>query len=156
MGGRSKLNDLDIVKCCKQSPPRDGCDPWPNENWDDYTAVTLEENPETGGMTYYVNVDNIYLLDYQKSNIAKDAALIEAKFMWIQVLMALSIVEHYRRSEDQESDKKVNDEAVDQEESPAARRDADVERMSRACAQLILPTMDAVGSMTSELIDEEY
>jgi hypothetical protein len=155
-GGQTKLGDMDIVKCCKVFPARYGCDQsWPDDSWSDFTAVKLEPNPETGGITYLVNVDNLYLLDYQKQSVSKDPSLIEAKFMWSLVLMSLSIVEHYRKLEEEQSDEEEIQESVEDSQGLMSRRDEDVERMTTACAQLILPSLDAVATMTSDLIEEQ-
>ena len=156
VGGKSNLNDMEVVKCCKADPPRAGCDQsWPDESWNEFTAVKLEPNPETDGIAYLVNVDNIYLLDYQKQSFTKDPSLVEAKFLWSLVLMSLSIVEHYRKLEEKQTDKDEILETLEEDSNLISKRDEDVERMTSACAQLILPSLDAVATMTSDLIDEQ-
>ncbi len=152
-GGRTMLNDMDILKCRKDATGYDDCIPWPDETWSDRTAVKVEENPETGGLTYFVNVDNIYLKDYQKQGISKDPALIEAKFMWALVFNALSLVEHYRKLDERKSEKDEINEAIEDDQSLTSRRDEDIELMTSAQAQLILPAMDAIAAMTSDLLE---
>lgn len=150
-GGPRTLNSLDIRRCSKDG--REGTDSWPAD-WSERTAVTIEDNPESGGITYFVNVDNIFLRDYQKQMQGKDPALVEARFLWSLVLLSLSLVEYYAREEEEEpaSSDAESDDGV---RSLAERRDEHVARTTEAAAQLILPTMDAVGAMTSELFEDE-
>jgi hypothetical protein len=151
-GGRTSLSDLDIVKCCDPIDVRSGCFKW-LPGWTEFTAVTIEENPVTHGITYYVNVDNIHLRDYQKQNIQFDSALLEAKFMWSLVLLSLSIIEDSRKTDAANSTQSESSTDDNDDRNSIDRRDELVASMSKSIAQLVLPMMEAVGAMTSDLIE---
>ena len=146
--GTANLNDLDVRKCSNPSEPREGYESWPSETWDERDAVLIEDNPElAGAVTFYVNCDNIFLRSAQKEKIEGDAALIEAKFMWSLVLLSLSIVEDFKAVT---SGASSSDEPSD---DLLTKRDETVSSTTRAMAQIILPMMEAVGAMTSDVLD---
>lgn len=150
-GGRSNIGDLDIRRCVRDAAARLDCQSWPSESWTDSTAVEIEQDPTNGAITYYVNVDNKYLMDYQKQRIGVDPALVEAKFVWALVLLSLSVVEDYRRKGANSDSDSVG---TGEDEDPIEDRDRAVSRMTESIAQLLLPMMDAVGTMTSDLVEE--
>ncbi len=154
-GGRSTIGNPNVQKCCRQNPPRAGCISWPDNSWNEYTAVEIEENPETLELTYMVNVDNIYLSDYQKQKITVSASLIETKFTVALYLMALSVVtEHERQPAPSPGDEADSSGGTDNM-TGTELRDFTVRQATRGIAQLILPMMDAVGTMSSELSEDE-
>jgi len=148
--GTANINDLDVRKCTNPAQPREGYEEWPSNPWNERDAVWIEDNPETeGAVTFYVNCDNIYLRSAQKEKVEGDAALIEAKFMWSLVLLSLSIIEDFKtpKAPDSQDESSTDDQL--------SNRDEIISTTTRAMAQLILPMMEAVGAMTSDVLDGE-
>lgn len=147
--GTANINDLDVRKCTNPVQPREGYDEWPNNSWNERDAVWIEDNPGIeGAVTFYVNCDNLYVRAAQKEKVHGDAALIEAKFMWSLVLLSLSIIEDFKTPES-------SDNQDDSSEDRLSKRDEVIATTTRAMAQLILPMMEAVGAMTSDVLDGE-
>jgi len=96
-----------------------------------------------------VNCDNIYLRAAQKEKVEGDAALIEAKFMWSLVLLSLSIIEDFK------TPKALDSQDESSTDDRLSKRDEIISTTTRAMAQLILPMMEAVGAMTSDVLDGE-
>jgi hypothetical protein len=148
--GTANINDLDVRKCTNPHQPREGYEHWPNEFWSERDAVVIEDNPGSeGAVTFYVNCDNLYLRSAQKEKVGVDAALVEAKFMWSLVLLSLSIIEDFKTIADSQNEE---DSAS---EDRLSKRDEIVASTTRAMAQLVLPMMEAVGAMTSDVLDGE-
>ena len=144
-----KLDIPDVRKCCRENPPREGCDEsWP-EGWDEHTAVTLREAGR-GVLTYLVNVSNRQLQEYQKRNPQKDPALLEAKFMWSVFLLALAIVTDYEKQDDSPKGLEASEQVITDDESAASQRDVAVRRLTRAAAWTVFPVLDTVSSMEIE------
>ncbi len=153
-GGQVTLNDLDIQKCCKEDPPREGCDAsWPSD-WNEHTGIQIMENPG-GGLTYMINVSNVHLLEHQKQNPTKDPLLLESKFMWALLLLAIAIVADYQKEEEAQSVRDDTVSAIEEANSFGTRRDDDVMRVTRAAAQTVFPIIDTVGAWTADLLDSE-
>ena len=147
--GTANVNDLDIRKCVNPDEPRDGYDLWPS-NWSDRAAVSLEENSRSGGgLTFFVNCDNIFLKVAQKEKVMSDPKLLEQKFIWSLVLLALSIAEEFKHTD------RTKEGELEETEDRLSQRDDMVETTSRAMAQLILPMMEAVGALAMDDIEIE-
>jgi hypothetical protein len=148
--GAANINDLDVRKCTNPHQPREGYEQWPNELWSERDAVVIEDNPGSeGAVTFYVNCDNLYLRAAQKEKVEGDAALVEAKFMWSLVLLSLSIIEDFKTTQDSQNEEDPTS------EDRLTKRDEVVASTTRAMAQLVLPMMEAVGAMTSDVLDGE-
>jgi hypothetical protein len=96
-----------------------------------------------------VNCDNLYLRAAQKEKVEGDAALVEAKFMWSLVLLSLSIIEDFKTTPNPQYEEDSTS------EDRLSKRDEVVASTTRAMAQLVLPMMEAVGAMTSDVLDGE-
>lgn len=156
-GGRSSLDDLDVQICRRELT--DGYQLWPDTNppWTEETALTVMPGSIDGeDLVYFVNADNLHLLDYQKA-LRSDAEIrmAEERFKWSNVLLAFSIVRWHgiiakrgdaAAMEDAESDGQDAwslPQTIDQ-------RDQLIRTSTEATAALILPTLDALTKFDIE------
>ncbi len=153
VGGQMTLDDLNVLKCCKEVPPREGCQSSWRPGWDEYTAVELEEDPD-GKLTYFVNVSNFYLMDHQKNNPTKDPLLLEAKFMWSLLLLSIAIVIDYQKQEQTHDASQEVAEEIGGVQSFSSQRDEAILRLTRAVALMVFPVIGVVGSLTLETTEE--
>lgn len=150
-GGRSSLDDLDVRICRRE--PTDGYDTWPDATppWTEATALTVMPGSSDGeDLIYFVNADNIHLLDYQKAlKSDADIRMAEERFKWSNVLLAFSIVRWHgvleKRGEFLEADD-VEEDPEDAWSLPRTveQRDQLIRTSTEATAALILPTLDAL------------
>ncbi len=156
-GGQSSLDDLD-VRICRQEPT-DGYEPWPDSTppWTEATALTVMPGSSDGDdLVYFVNADNLHLLDYQKSlQSDADIRMAEERFKWSNVLLAFSIVRWHgvlAKREDAMEPPQLED---DDEEVWGLPKTVDqmyqlVRTSTEATAALILPTLDALTKFDIE------
>ncbi len=91
--------------------------------------------------TFYVNIDNLYLhREMEKSN---EPELIEAKYVYGNVLLGLSLIHDY------EERAKISDNGKEDSDNEFVIED-DVNRVSRAMAPFIVPMINYLGSLSSE------
>ena len=125
---------------------------WPTESFDEFssTKVTADVDTEDGEektvYTFTINVDNKHLKAEMKE-AKSDASLVEAKFVYGNVLLGLALIRDYeerkRRKRDTQSDNEINgDGEVDVYKS--------IEGTSRALAPFLVPMIDSLGALTDE------
>lgn len=157
--GTANIDDLDIRRCGNPANLREGYDPWPEDEfgqWNDKEAVVIEDTTEleNGRLTFYVNCENYFLEVAKNEKANTDHRVVENKFMFSLVLLALSIVQEFK-----EKNPLVESELGDVDEAiqidPREMRDNVIRTTSRAMAQLILPMMEAVGAMSPDLLEGE-
>lgn len=155
-GGRSSLDDLEVVICRKVAT--DVYAPWPSTTppWTPETAVTVEPGSGEQDLTYYVNADNLHLLDYQKA-LKSDAEIrmAEERFKWANVLLAFSIVRWHGIVAKRDAGQDVedpDDPEFDAWEVPRTQeqRDRLIRTSTEATAALVLPTLDALTKLDAD------
>lgn len=125
---------------------------WEERSFDEHSSCTVidegtgDENDERSVYEFYVNVDNVYLQTDMKHGCG-DAPLIETKFIYGNVLVALALIHDQKRMEH----KGRNGDADDQDEQPIARR---VEQVTRALAPFLVPMVDYLGGLDSEDVSQ--
>lgn len=117
---------------------------WKRYKFDEFSACTFVEDNVSGSSdkseyTFYVNVDNRYLVTDQKERVA-DGALYEAKFVYGNVLLALALI-HQNRGQQQ------TQKGDDGEEGSLSEQ---VARVTRGIAPFLVPMIDGLGALTDD------
>lgn len=116
---------------------------WKEHGFDKFssTKIIADANSENGKdstvYTFYINVDNIFLRTDMKS-IKEDAKLAEAKFIYGNVLIGLSLIKDYtdhRRNNNEENERSINDTVFE---------------TTRAIAPFLLPMINSLGALSDE------
>ena len=123
---------------------------WPSENFNEFssTKVTADVDTEDGQektvYTFTINIDNRYLKAEMK-DAKSDVSLIEAKFVYGNVLLGLALIRDYeeRKRQNRPNGEEMND-----------NRESDVynliEITSRAVAPFLVPMVNSLGALTDE------
>jgi len=125
---------------------------WHSEGFDAFssTKVTADIDSEDGQdktvYTFVINVDNRYLKAEMKDS-KTDASLVEAKFVYGNVLLGLALIRDYeerkrRRPEADKENEANGDVEIDIYEKIAST--------SRALAPFLVPMIDSLGALTSD------
>ena len=125
---------------------------WLSEDFDEFssTKVTADTSPEDGQdktvYTFTINVDNKHLKTEMK-DAKSDASLVEAKFVYGNVLLGLALLrddeECKRRRPDNPNEEEMNDDSEDDVYDRIAVT-------SRAVAPFLVPMIDSLGALTDE------
>jgi phytoene dehydrogenase-like protein len=91
---------------------------------------------EDEGYTFYVNVDNIYLQTEMKES-REDVALMQAKFIWGNVLIGLALIHDSKRH---------HKEAEQGGESVFSR----IDNTTRALGPFLIPMIDHLGALSEQ------
>lgn len=124
---------------------------WSKFKFDEKTACHVVEDT-VGGVdeerteySFYVNADNLFLKNELKSGKA-DAALIQAKFKYGNVLVGLALIHDYRnRSNGSATASDSDDEAAAPETLTSV-----VSRTTRAMGPFLVPMIDYLGSLSAD------
>lgn len=65
---------------------------WNSKGFNEYTALYTEDNGEDLGWAFYINTDNIHLLNEQKSNKKVDVNILKAQYKYSLVIMGMSMI----------------------------------------------------------------
>ncbi len=144
-GGESDRQGLDIptpLKVRKNS--------WSEHGFNEFSACTIIDDGVSGesagrsSYKFYVNVDNLYLLTDIKHGKA-DAALVETKFLFGNVLVALALLHEENSRKTNHSDTDSNADAQGNQEETSVRER--IERTTRALAPFLIPMIDHLGGL---------
>lgn len=122
---------------------------WENHEppFDRNTAMRIMEQPDAKGQyDFFLNVDNVYLKTYMKSN-PKEASSMKLRFSVGMTLVALSII-HQNKNK-----KKSTEDSEDMQTDTTDINDL-VEQMTKAIAPLLLPIIEGVSQLKAD--DETY
>src|SRR5262249_46637019 len=120
---------------------RRGTPEWDRHSFDETTAcVAVQEENE---YSFYINVDNVYLLTELKSMKA-DVAVEKTKFIWGNVLIGLALL-HDDRQQAADRAKKAN--TNEDERQPVAEL---IRATTRALGPFLIPMIDHLGAITEE------
>ncbi|GAB4143028.1 MAG: hypothetical protein Tsb009_13870 [Planctomycetaceae bacterium] len=123
---------------------------WKQYGFDEHAACTIiddgtgDEDDERSAYTFYINVDNLYLQTDIKNGF-DDPALVEARFVYGNVLVGLALIHDSRRIEKQ---KKQNSDAEEQQDETSVA--TTVENVTRALAPFMVPMIDYLGGMKDD------
>ena len=125
---------------------RDG---WDQRGFDEHSACTVIEE-STGDVDddrsvyeFYVNVDNLYLQTDVKDGTG-DPAMVEAKFIYGNVLVGLALIHDKQRVNGQPNGA---DSTNGEDDEPIARR---IEQVTRALSPFLVPMVEYLGGLESE------
>ncbi|MBI5851772.1 MAG: hypothetical protein HZB39_12210 [Planctomycetes bacterium] len=123
---------------------------WSERQFDEHSACTIiEEGDESqSSFEFYVNVDNVFLKTDLKQGDG-DPAVVEAKFVYGNVLLALALIHDQRSTSGR---KPKAQEAEGNEDEPSIREL--VERTTRAAAPFLVPMIDYLGSLDSDAVSQ--
>lgn len=142
-GGRSDGGSIPIgLKLPHPIRVRKGDPKWTELKFDDFSACTFVEDhvegfPDRSEFTFYVNVDNRYLLTDLKER-GEAGALHEARFVYGNVLLALALIHQNRNS------------GKGAEEDEETSLSDQVALMTRAVAPFLIPMIDGLGGLTDD------
>jgi hypothetical protein len=124
---------------------RDG---WSQFDFDENSGCTVIEegagdaDDERSVYHFYINVDNIFLQTDIK-NGSEDPAIVEAKFIYGNVLVGLALIHDKQRIDGQ----RINSDNSDKEDDePIARR---IEEVTRALSPFLIPMIEYLGGLES-------
>ncbi|MCY4262049.1 MAG: hypothetical protein OXC97_01825, partial [Candidatus Dadabacteria bacterium] len=123
---------------------------WPTANFDEFSSTKviadtcLEDGEEKTVHTFYVNIDNKYLKTEMK-DAKSDISLIEAKFVYGNVLLGLALIRdnNERRTRSNSS----HDESSVVQETDIYEQ---IKLTSRALAPFLVPMINSLGSLADE------
>ena len=111
---------------------------WIHHQFDDATACKVIQDEDA--YTFYINVDNIYLLTELKETKA-DVALEKTKFIWANVLIGLALIH---------DDKQRNLQSRTEEDETTETVFAQIDRTTRALGPFLIPMIDQLGAITED------
>jgi len=144
-GLRSRIEALrDTVKTAGISFPeiheihRDN---WEQYSFDDSSAcAVIKEN--TGAYTFYINIDNKYLVNEMKYHKSANPKLLKNKFVYGNVLLGLALLY------DQEKRKESRDKKDDNDDEPTPEEK--VSNITRAISPFLLGMIEGLGSISDD------
>ena len=122
-------------------------DQWENHSFDKYSAVRVIYEPAEGqeaegAYSYYINMDNVYLLSELKIS-GEEPEIVKKKWQFGMVLIALALL---RESERGSPFNGSGPHAVDDDLSPEQR----VSEITAALSPILLPLIDHLGALTED------
>lgn len=128
---------------------RDG---WDSRGFDEYSACaavddgTGDEDDERSSYTFYINVDNIYLQTDIKQR-REDPALVEARFVYGNVLLGLALIHDNKRNGAASKSEHLDED----DEVPVERK---IEEVSRALGPFLVPMIEYLGGLQEEEVSQ--
>jgi hypothetical protein len=123
---------------------------WSLHQFDEKTACKVledgvgDEDDERSAYTFYVNIDNIFLLTDMKGAVS-DVAIMKAKFVYGNVLVGLALIHDERNRQNGSSSHDRSDLAEEDETIEAT-----VDRTTRAMAPFLVPMIDYLGALSPD------
>ena len=105
---------------------------WDRYGFDRYDALHISKASEDN-YDFFVNVDNWHLKTEQKGKTKTDPRILEARYMYGHVIIALALITDHKEDEDQ-----------------ITTIEELVQRVSRAISPFILPMVEELGSLELE------
>lgn len=100
---------------------------------DDWHALSVKDYGEDG-LTFFINMDNTYLLNEIKSDTRSDPRLLQARFRYGIVLIGISVLQYQQqRTDNEKSDTSVYNQ---------------IDVVTRSIAPVLLPMIDSLGNFT--------
>lgn len=146
-GGKGTLPGQDSTGGFSMPPiseVKQGDNNWIAHSFDESTASKVIDDGEESQskLSFYVNVDNIFLRTDMKGSEA-DVALIKKKFIWGNVLVGLALIHEHRSRKGKASN-------VSEDDSDEVPISVVVERTTRALAPFLVPMIDYLGALSSD------
>lgn len=122
---------------------------WREEGFDKFSATKVTADVDTEGdeertvYTFCINVDNVYLKTEMKDN-KSDAALVEAKYVYANVLTGLALI---RDHEERKKQSKIREEDETDSDEDIYER---IGITTRALAPFFVPMIDNLGALTDD------
>lgn len=112
-----------------------------DENWsrhfkEDEDALAVKDTGE-GSYDFYINMDNVFLRTEIKGNTKIDPRLLEARFKYGMVLLGISLLEHFEKKTENETEIQKNGLSVYDE----------IFSISRAISPILLPMIASLGDL---------
>jgi hypothetical protein len=127
---------------------------WAERNFDEHAACTAidegtgQEGDERSVYEFYINVDNLYLqTDIKQSG--GDPAIVEAKFIYGNVLIGLALIHDQLRLD---SSRKKSEELSNVENEPSIV--TRIENVTRALSPFLVPMVEYLGGLESEEVSQ--
>lgn len=122
---------------------------WPLRSFNEYTALKAvydpseDENPGSGGYSYYINMDNIYLQSELKAS-KQNSELIRARWEFGMMLVALALLRPGAFGQDASMPQATENEAE------SLTPQDEVYKITAAIAPVLLPLIEHLGSLSDE------
>ncbi len=126
---------------------------WVDRGFDEHSACTVIEedtgdaHDERSVYVFYINVDNLYLQTDIKDGRG-DPAIVEAKFIYGNVLVGLALIHDKQRMDGQRNG---TDPTNGEEDEPIARR---IHEVTRALSPFLVPMVEYLGGLESEELSQ--
>ena len=121
-------------------------DEWSTRGFDERSSLAIVQEADEGtSYTFYVNVDNTFLLHEMKRG-AESADLHRAKFVYGNVLIGLALI----RDEMDREKAKISAGDREDNEREAETVEAQIARTTRALAPFIIPMINHLGALSPE------
>lgn len=134
-GGIAMPNIVEVTKGSAQ---------WNDNKFDEQTACHViddGDSDQNSNFTFYINIDNIYLLTELK-DAKSDAAVEKQRFIWGNVLIGLALLHEDRRSKPHYDS--ANGDSAESAETVSVR----IDRTTRALGPFLIPMIEHLGSIT--------
>lgn len=112
-----------------------------DENWsrhfkEDEDALAVKDTGE-GSYDFYINMDNVFLRTEIKGNTKIDPRLLEARFKYGMVLLGISLLEHFEKETEKETEIQKNGLSIYDE----------IFSVSKAISPILLPMIASLGDL---------
>ncbi len=120
-------------------------DEWPRYGFDKTSACKIVQESD-GSYTFYINIDNLYLRHEMKYS-RDDPLLMEAKFKYGNVLVALALIQDDRERQKRPNASAQQPDGTSSEDIPIASRVLDT---TRALGPFMVPMINYLGSLSRD------
>src|SRR3989338_1755333 len=103
---------------------------WERHSFDKYSALKVIDTGE-GGYDFYINLDNLYLLNEIKTQSKSDPKLLEARYKYALVLVGLSVLKEYNEKKENNGESVYNR----------------ISEFSKIISPVLLPMIDYLGDL---------
>jgi hypothetical protein len=111
-------------------------DNWSRHFKEDEDALAVRDTGE-GGYDFYINMDNVFLLTEIKEKTEIDPRLLEARFKYGMVLFGMSLIQHFEKEAERESEIQKNGVSIYDE----------IFSVSKAISPILLPMIASLGDL---------
>ena len=117
---------------------------WARHFKDEKDAMAVKDTGENG-YDFYINMDNVFLLNETKVDTKLDHRLLEARFKYGMVLIGISLLDYYEKA-----DKTRNNREVQTTDGQPFSVYEQIYAMSKAISPVLLPLIASLGDLDIE------
>lgn len=110
---------------------------WHKHNFNERSALRVENSGEETGYDFYINMDNVFLQMEVKDKLKIEPKLLEARFKYGMVLLGISLLDFESKHEDTDENKTDNEISISKK----------IRTFSEAIAPTLLPMIASLGEL---------